>query len=118
MRGLLHVLLLIGALMGVAAQGVAFAAEPCSMEQAPPSAMAGMECCPEDTQPQQRHQIPGHDMTLACMAMAGCTALAELAPAAETTAVAEAPTLHFPQTVVVLHGRNVIPEPDPPAILS
>lgn len=118
MRLLLHALLLIGALMGVAAQGVAFAADPCPMEQAQPAAMAGMEdCCPEDSQ-KQHDKMPCQDMTLACMAMAGCAALAESAASAEVATSADSALLHYPRAVVAFRGRNLIPEPDPPAHLG
>lgn len=117
MRVLFHFLLLVGVLFGLATQGVALAAEPCPMEQAQSSAMVGMgDCCPE--QDRTHHQsAPCGDMTLACMAMAGCATLASLDTDGGGWSHASA-AHRFWERPSALRGRTIPPDTHPPAILG
>ena len=119
MRLLLHALLLIGVLFGLATQGVARAAEPCPMEHAQSSAMAGMEdCCPED-EPSSHDGAPCNEMTLACLAMTACATLGALDSFATTGLAPLGPgALPFWTLAASLRGRTVPPEIHPPARLG
>lgn len=105
MRTLFHVLLVFGVLIGLATQGVARAAEPCPMEQAKTSTMAGMEgCCPHD-EPTSQDGAPCKDMTLACLAMAGCATLGALDPSKSTGVTSLGPSVpQFWAMATKLHG--------------
>lgn len=117
MRALVHLLLLVGVLIGLVTQDVALAAEPCPMEQAQSTAMAGMEdCCPEQDRT-HHHSAPCGDMTFACMAMAGCATLASLDADSGGWIHATA-AQQFWQRATALHGRTIPPETHPPARLG
>ena len=115
MRALFHILLLVGVLFGLATQGVALAAEPCTMEQAQSSAMAGMEdCCPQDG-PSSHDGAPCSDMTLACLAMAGCATLCALHPDGVTGVAGQGSgAQQFWMMAIMLHGWSVPPDTHPP----
>ena len=119
MRTLVHALLLFGVLFGLATQGMARAAEPCPMEHAQSSAMAGMEdCCPEDG-PSSHDGVPCNEMTLACLAMTACVTLGALDSDAMTGLAPQG--VGAPQFWILaaaLHGRTVPPETHPPARLG
>ena len=118
MRALLHLLLLVGVLIGLATQGAALAAEPCPMEQMQSSAMAGMDdCCPEQDGP-HRHGIPCGDMTFACMAMAGCATLAALETHGVEGSVHATGAPQVWQMATALRGRTIPPDTHPPARLG
>ena len=117
MRALLHVLLLIGVLIGLATQGVALAAEPCPMEQAQSSAMAGMDCCPEQER-SHHHSVPCGDMTVACTAIVGCATLAALETQVADGSVHASGAPQFWQMATALRGRTIPPDTHPPARLG
>ncbi len=119
MRALFHILLLVGVLFGLATQGVALAAEPCPMEQAQSSAMAGMEdCCPQDG-PSSHDGAPCSDMTLACLAMAGCATLGALdLDGTSELAVQKLGAPQFWMMATALYGRTIPPDTHPPARLG
>ena len=119
MRTLFHLLLLFGVLIGLATQGVARAAEPCPIAQGPTSAMAGMEdCCPHN-EPTGHDSAPCTDMTLACLAMAGCATMGALDPAEVTGVSAQGRSVaRFWVMATTLHGRSVPPNIHPPARLG
>ena len=115
MRVLFHALLLIGVLIGLATQGVALAAEPCPMEHAQSSAMADMEdCCPEQDR-SHHHSTPCGDMTFACIAVAGCAALAALDAYGADGSVHSSDAPKFWQRTTALRGRTIPPDTHPPA---
>lgn len=117
MKALVHLLLLVGVLFGLATQGVALAAEPCPMEQTQSSAMVGMEdCCPE--QDRTHHQsAPCGDMTFACMATAGCATLASLDTDGGDWSHASA-AQQFWERPSALYGRTIPPDTHPPTRLG
>lgn len=119
MKALFRLLLLVGVLTGLATQGVALAAEPCPMEQQQTSVMADMEdCCPKHD-PNGHDRAPCNDMTLACLAMAGCATLGatDVAPA-PALAAAETSAPRFWMTEIALHGWSAPPDNHPPAPLG
>ena len=119
MRVLFHVLLLVGVLIGLATPGVALAAEPCPMERASSSAMAGMEdCCPQDGS-SSHDGAPCSDMTLACLAMAGCATSSALDPdGTRDLAIQKLGVPQFWGMAIALRGRTIPPDTHPPARLG
>lgn len=119
MRALFHALLLVGVLIGLATQGAALAAEPCPMEHTQSSAMAGMEdCCPQDG-PSSHDGAPCSDMTLACLAMAGCATLGALDPDGPSDLATQKPGApQFWGMATALRGRTIPPDTHPPARLG
>lgn len=118
MRALLHVLLVVGVLIGLATQGVALAAERCPMEHAQSSEMGGMDCCPQDG-PSSHDGAPCSDMTLACLALAGCATLSALYPNGPSDLATQrlgAP--QFWRMATTLRGRTIPPDTHPPARLG
>ena len=119
MKALFYVLLLVGALLGFATQGVAVAAEPCPMEHAQSSAMAGMEdCCPDDA-PSGHDGAPCKGLMLSCLAMAGCATLGAVNSAGVANAAGQgsgAP--QFWMMTTALRGRTIPPDTHPPARLG
>ena len=129
MKFLFRHFLLLGVILGLAGQGVAFAATPCAvmqMEQASAKAtpMAGMSDCAMGQHKADPHKsnggsTPCKDITLGCLAMAGCAALVavnSLTPTIEALPLAASFDL-WP-AASVLSGRNVPPELDPPSLLG
>lgn len=119
MKALFHALLLIGALIGLATQGVARAAEPCPMKVAHSSVMVGMEgCCPEG-EPRKHNGAPCDEMSLACLAMTSCATLGALDLDALAGLPGQEPgTSQFWMLLAALHGRTVPPDIHPPARLG
>ena len=119
MRTLLHTLLLVGILFGLATPSMARAAEPCPMEHAQSTAVAGIEdCCSEDS-PSSHDRIPCKQMTPACLAMTACATLGALDSDAMTGLAPQAlGTLQFWTLAASLHGRTILPEIHPPARLG
>lgn len=129
MKFLFRHFLLLGVILGLAGQGVAFAATPCAvmqMEQVSAKAapMAGMSNCDmgqHKTGPVKSNggSAPCKDMTLGCLAMAGCAALVavdSLTPTVQTPLLVASLDL-WPATSV-LTGRSIQPELDPPSLLG
>lgn len=129
MKFLFRHLLLLGVILGLTGQGVAFASTPCAAMQmgqvsATPAPMAGMSDCAMG-----RHKAnpiksnggstPCKDMMPDCLAMAGCAALVAVStmtsPMNGPIDVARIDV--WPETSV-LSGRNVAPELDPPSLLG
>ncbi len=121
MKFLLCHLLLLGVILGLAGQSVAFASSPCAemqKEQAMSGPMAGMPDCAMGQQSEKR-SVPCKDMTPGCLAMAGCVALVAVDTLSPTT---QAPLLAarldlWPATPVLL-GRSIAPDPDPPSLFG
>lgn len=117
MRAVLHALLLIGVLIGLATQGAALAAEPCPMEHAQSSEMGAMDCCPEDGS-SSHSGAPCSDMTLACLVTTGCATLSVLQPNEPGDLAAHRPGgAQFWQSAAILRGRTIPPDTHPPARL-
>lgn len=123
MKTLIHHLLLIGAMVGLLWQGVAYASPPCADMQheqsATASPMAGMADCMEAMKQSPDNAPPCKDMKAGCFAMVGCASLAALA----VVPVGIAPTVNdafsYSWTASpILTGRNIAPIPDPPSILG
>ena len=129
MKFLFRYFLLLGVILGLAGQGMAFAATPCAvmqMEQVPAKAapMAGMSDCDmgqHKTDPIKSNgdSTPCKDMTLGCLAMAGCAALVAVDSLTPTiNAPLLVASLDLWPAASVLNGRNVAPELDPPSLLG
>ncbi len=82
MKMFLRHLLLLGAMIGLLWQGVAYASPPCAeMQQeqsAASSAMAGMADCMETEKQSRDNAPPCKNMKAGCFAMVGCTSLVGL----------------------------------------
>ena len=122
MKFLLCHLLLLGVILGLAGQSVAFASSPCAemqKEQAMSGPMAGMPDCAMGQHKSDKGSTPCKDMTPGCLAMAGCVALVAVDTLSPTT---QAPLLAarldlWPATPVLL-GRSIAPDPDPPSLFG
>ncbi|OQW70960.1 MAG: hypothetical protein BVN33_17110 [Proteobacteria bacterium ST_bin13] len=119
MKRLIRHLLLLGAILGLAGNGVAQAA-PCSMisTQSQSAMAAGMpDCdmpdCPNCDSKGDKNTKPG------CMMMSGCTALlAAKIPTPASAAPRLVSATYFWSVIPVLAGRDVPPEPEPPTFLG
>ena len=117
---LIRHLLLLGVVLGLAGQGVAFAASPCAaMVQQQASAMAGMADCMSGHDKARKQSAPCKEMTPGCMAMAGCASLVTLDTPYSVVSkpLVVAATATWPATPVLM-GRSIAPDPDPPSILG
>lgn len=123
MKYLLRHFLMIAVILGLAGQGVAFAATPCAVMQSEQTAksaqMAGMSDCDINQHKSDKSSAPCQDMTAGCLAMAGCAALVAVD---NLTSVIQAPRvvagLEPWPTTSSLDGRDVPPELDPPSLLG
>ena len=119
MKFLFRHLLLLGVMLGLAGQGVAFASSPCAemqTEQVMSAPMAGMPDCDMAQHRSDKAPVPCKDMTLGCMAMAGCAALIAVDTIAPSTAAPlAANSLAHWSAAPVLLGRSIAPDPDPPS---
>ena len=122
MKFLLRHLLLLGAILGLAGHGVAFASSPCAemqKEQAMSRPMAGKPDCAMGQHKPDNGTAPCKDMTPGCLAMAGCMALVAVDTLSPTTrALLIVPGLNLWPTTPVLLGRSIAPDPDPPSLLG
>ena len=119
MKSLLRLFLLLGVILGLAGQSVAFASSPCAvMQQERVSAMAGMSNCAMGQHRVDNYAVPCKNMTPGCLTMAGCAALAAIGslPVNVEVPIIVARLDVWPATPV-LSGRSVAPDPDPPSIL-
>ncbi len=117
---LLRYLLLLGVVLGLAGQGVAFASSPCdAMVQQQASAIAGMPDCMSGQDKSGKSSAPCKEMTPGCMAMAGCASLVVLDTPylVVSKPLVVAATATWPATPVLI-GRSIAPDPDPPSILG
>jgi hypothetical protein len=120
----LRLFLLLGALIGLFGQGIAYAsfAPPVSASKTMVEmADSGMseDCMKMMAQQQQPTQKPCKGMTLACIAAMGCVvpmAVRNDEPALVTREASA--TLAFWPTVTVLRGTELAPEPEPPTLLG
>lgn len=119
----LHLFLLLGALIGLFGQAVAYASVQPTVSA--PVAMSGMadsgmsEDCMKMMAQQQPQQKPCKGMTLACIAAMGC--VVPLVVRNDSPALASreaAPSLTFWPTIAVLRGSDLSPEPEPPTLLG
>ena len=122
MKILFRHLLLLGAMIGLLWQGVAYASPPCSemqQEQSAASAMAGMADCMETEKQSRDNAPPCKDMKAGCFAMVGCTSLVGLGalPIAVDAPVSATSSFDLAASPVLI-GRNEAPIPDPPSILG
>ncbi len=120
LKFLLRHLLMLGVILGLAGQGVAYASSPCTaMAPQQVSAMAGMPDCMTVRDKSGKQSAPCKEMTPGCFAMAGCASLVALDAAdvmvEKPLIVAAAAT--WPATPVLI-GRSIAPDPDPPSILG
>ena len=124
MKFLLSHLLLFGVILGLAGQGVAFASSPCPMMQQERAAamsetMAVMSDCDMGPEKSGKGSDPCKDISLGCMAMAGCAALIAVDTISPSTDVPfNVASLAHWTAVPVLLGRSIAPDPDPPSHLG
>jgi hypothetical protein len=126
----LHLFLLLGALIGLFGQGIAYASfpspAPAPMKMSAPMAVSGMadsgmsEDCMKMMAGQQRPgQKPCKGMTLACIAAMGCVVPMAVRNDAPAIAAREAGSMMaFWPTTKVLRGGDLSPEPEPPTLLG
>jgi len=118
-----HLLLLLGALIGLFGQAVAYASAqpvasaPMAMSEVLDSGLS--EDCMKMMALQQPGQKPCKGMTLACIAAMGCVVPMVVRNDAPALIAREADaTLVFWTTTTVLRGSELTPEPEPPALLG
>ena len=128
MKFLFRHLLLLGVILGLAGQSVAFASSPCAemqkeqmttMAASMAGQMVGMADCAMSQHKSDKNSAPCKDMTPGCLAMAGCAAivgLGTLSPNIEPPLAVAG--LELWSATSVLTGRSVAPEPDPPSLLG
>lgn len=119
MKSVFRIFLLLGVILGLAGQSVAFASSPCAeMQQERVSAMGGMSNCAMGQHRVDNHAVPCKNMTPGCLAMARCAALVAIGslPANIEDPIIVARLDVWPATPV-LSGRSFAPDPDPPSIL-
>jgi hypothetical protein len=115
----IHLFLLLGALIGLFGQSVAYASVTPAV--ASPITMSGIseDCMKMMAQQQQPEQKPCKGMTLACIAAMGCVVPMAIRNDAPALAVRPAdPSLAFWPTTTVLRGSDLAPEPEPPTLLG
>lgn len=120
----LRLFLLLGALIGLFGQAVAYASvqpavsAPMTMSKMADSGMSE-DCMKMMAQQQQPAQKPCKGMTLACIAAMGCVVpMAVRNDALALAARAADPTLDFWPTTTVLRGNELTPEPEPPTLIG
>ena len=123
MKMLFRHLLLLGAMIGLFWQGVAFASPPCAeMQQeqsAAASAMAGMADCMDAEKQSRENTPPCKNMKAGCFAMVGCTSLVVLGALPVAVDAPDSGTSSFDLAASpVMIGRSEAPIPDPPSILG
>jgi hypothetical protein len=126
----LHLFLLLGALIGLFGQGIAYASLPSSapapMKMSAPTTMSGMadsgmseDCMKMMAGQKQPGQTPCKGMTLACIAAMGCVVPMAVRNDAPAIAAREAGlAMAFWPTTTVLRGSDLTPEPEPPTLLG
>ena len=124
MKFLFRHFLLIGVILGLVGQGVAFASPPCAMMQMEQSsamsgAMAVMPDCAMGQHKTDKAPASCKDMGAGCLAMAGCSPMLGL----DTPSLdAGVPLMHSVAAIgtepTVLIGRNIPPDPYPPSLLG
>lgn len=120
LKFLLRRLLLLGVVLGLSGQGVAFASTPCpAMIQQQGTAMAGMPDCMAGQAKSGKQSAPCKEMTPGCMDMMGCASLVALDTPYSVVGkpLIVAATASWPATPI-LSGRSIAPDPDPPSILG
>ena len=122
MKLLFRHLLLLGVILGLAGQGVAFASSPCAemqMEQATSGSMARMPDCDMSQHKPGKGLAPCKEMTPGCLAMVGCAALVAFDTATPSIAAPlRVEVIDLWPTAPVLLGRTIAPDPDPPSLLG
>ena len=120
MKFLFRHFLLLGVILGLVGQSVAFASSPCAvMQKEEVSAIAGISDCVMDQRKTDKGSTPCKEIMPGCLAMAGCGAVVAVD---SVTAQIEAPLLVarldvWPATSV-LDGRSITPDPDPPSLFG
>ena len=120
MKFLFRHFLLLGVILGLAGQSVAFASSSCAvMQKEQVAAKAGVSDCAMGQHKTDKGSTPCKEMTPACLAMAGCAALVAVN---SMTPTIEAPllvaSLDLGPATPVLNGRSIVPELDPPSLLG
>ena len=122
MKFLMRHLLLLGVILGLSGQGVAFASSPCAemqKEQTMSRPMADMPDCAMGQHKSDDGSAPCKNMTPGCLAMAGCVALVAVDALSLTTqAPLPVASRNLWPTTPVLLGRSIAPDPDPPSLLG
>jgi len=124
MKFLFRHFLLIGVILGLVGQGVAFASPPCAKMQreqvsAMTGPMAGMPDCAMGQHKSGKGSAPCKDMSPGCLAMAGCATLAGLdAPSPIMSTPPTVAISYLWRVVPILLGRNDPPDPYPPSLLG
>ncbi|MEO6092820.1 MAG: hypothetical protein ABIT04_09575 [Novosphingobium sp.] len=124
MKRVLRLFLILGALIGLFSQAVAYASVVPAVSA--PMTMSGMSdsrmsenCGKMMAKPQQPAPKPCQGMTLACIAAMGCVVpMVVHNDATALAARAADPSLAFWPTTTVLLGSDLAPEPEPPTLLG
>ena len=118
-KRLLSLLLVLGALMGLLAQEVAFASAPAMQSTVATASQMSDECAEMMGVDASQPDEPCQGLTLDCLAKMGCAVPSAIVTPAAPLAVADhRRELVDPLAVQRLVGRSVGPEPDPPLIFG
>ena len=120
MKFLFRHFLLLGVILGLVGQSVAFASSPCAvMQKERGSAISGMSDCVMGQHKTDKGSSPCKEMTPGCLAMAGCAALVAVdSVTAQIEAPPRAARLYVWPPTSVLDGRSITPDPDPPLLFG
>ena len=114
-------LLLIGALVGLFGQEAAFASGPLAqpVEQASPPSGMSVDCAEMMGLAKSQPDQPCQGLTFDCIAKMGCgLSLALVPPTVSSLPSQYREGIPAPLPVAPLIGRNLSPEPEPPARLG
>jgi hypothetical protein len=119
LKARLSLFLLVGALLGLFGQGLAYAAGPrlAPRVEASHAMQPGTDCAGMTTPEKAAPEHPCKGLTLECIAQMGCIVPMTFAEPAPVMMRASAPRLPATwPTRIALPGLEVAPEPEPPAV--
>jgi hypothetical protein len=118
-KHLLSLLLLLGAVLGLLGQEVAFASAPGVRDEAVAASTMRDDCAEMMGIDQSQDNKPCEGLTLDCIAKMGCAIPPVIVSSALPLAVAaQMPDLPDLLPIRRLSGRVIGPEPDPPLLLG
>lgn len=119
MKRLFSLLLLLGAVLGLLGQEVAFASAPAVRDVAVAASTMSDDCAEMMGIDKSQGDKPCEGLTLDCIAKMGCALPAAVVSRGMPLAVApHIPGFLDPLPVRRLNGRTIGPEPDPPLALG
>lgn len=118
MKFLFRQFLLLGVILGLAGQSVAYAASPCAAMQQEQTTAAKADCVMGQRKA-DKSLPPCKELSPGCLAMAGCAALIAIDSLTPTMkAPVMVANLDIWPATSVLNGRSIAPDPDPPSLFG